>query len=106
MYNYVVPDIAFVVTERVPVDEESALLYPDIAVEVMSKSDKLFEVRDKVTDYLNTGTSLVWIVFHPDDMVLVYRPNQRKPILRGFDDEFEAELVMPGFRLPVAKLFE
>jgi Uma2 family endonuclease len=104
--DYLIPDLAFLLNERVPSDPDSPLPYPDIAVEVLSRSDKLFEVRDKVAQYLDAGTRLVWVVFYPDNMLLVYQPDTRKPTLLGFDDELDAEPVMPGFRLPVAKLFE
>jgi Uma2 family endonuclease len=104
--NYVIPDVAFLVSGRTPTDPDSPLPYPDIAVEIMSRSDKLFEVRDKVTDYLNAGTRLVWVIFHPDKMVLVYKPDTNKPLLLGSDDELTAEPVLPDFRIAVSKLFE
>ena len=57
-----VPDAAFVRGDRVPTIEEQnrfAALPPDLVVEVVSPSDQLKDVNDKVARYLAAGVRLV-----------------------------------------------
>jgi Uma2 family endonuclease len=103
--SYTKPDVAFLLKDRIPPEMGVDLPYPDIAVEVMSQSDKFFEVRDKVQAYLDDGTHLVWVVFPPDQLVFVYRPNEKVKVF-STDDELDTAPVLTGFKLAVNKIFE
>ena len=48
-------------------------LAPDLAVEVISPSDRSPEVRDKVEDWLRAGTRLVWVIYPATRSATVYR---------------------------------
>lgn len=101
------PDGAFVRAERLPSaaeQEHFAPVVPDLVVEVVSPSDSMTKVDDKVTRYLAAGVWLVW-VFHPRwRTVTVRRPNQPARVL-GETDELDGEDVLPGFRLAVSEIF-
>jgi Uma2 family endonuclease len=59
------PDIAFVKRERILATGETEKFCPgppDLAVEVLSPSDTVYEVEDKVTGWLAPGTTTVWVV--------------------------------------------
>ena len=57
------PDIAFVSTERLPEDRRKAFsIPPDLAVEVVSPTDAQFRVVEKVLIYLRAGSRLVWVI--------------------------------------------
>jgi Uma2 family endonuclease len=102
-----IPDVAFVAQNRLPIDETAPLPFsPDLAVEIVSRSDSWFKVRDKVEDYLKAGTRLVWVIFPPDKLIFVYRPNEVKPGVLFFDDTLDGEAVIPGFKLEINKIFE
>lgn len=101
------PDIAFVRADRVPPGRLPTKYWdgaPDLAVEVVSPSDRVVEVDEKVRDWLDAGTRLVWVVNPGARTVTVYRPGA-KPTVLVESDTLEGEDVVPGFRLPVAEVF-
>jgi Uma2 family endonuclease len=104
--SYSIPDVMFLDRSRIPTGEDDSLPYPDLAVEVVSKSDIWFRVREKATEYIKAGTKIVWVVFYPDKLVFVYRPNQDHPVVLNSKDELDGENVLPGFKLAVSKLFD
>lgn len=68
------PDIAFVSTDRLPENREKASpVPPDLAVEVVSPSDKHYDVTEKALAYLKAGTHLVWVIEPVAKTVMVYR---------------------------------
>lgn len=101
------PDAAFVRSDRLPPEEEQdgfLPLAPDLAVEVVSPSDSSDYVTDKVMEYLDAGTSLVWVVQPRRRIVTVYTPDHIGRVL-GEADELDGGDVLPGFRLPVTAIF-
>ncbi len=105
--NVLLPDVAFVSESRLGgIDRKAAFPgSPDIAIEIMSPTDKWSEVSDKVRRYLRAGTKLVWIVDPFDRAVNEYR---LESLRRTFfeKDELEGADVLPGFKLKVSELFE
>src|SRR4029077_19991887 len=69
------PDVAFVRRGRVPRPLPSAYaeLAPDLAVEILSPSDRSGETLAKVADWLNAGTRLVWVIDPWRRQARVYR---------------------------------
>lgn len=62
------------------------------------------EIHDKIVEYFENGTRLVWGV-HPDEQyVLVYHSPSSERLLR-LEDSLDREEIVPGFSLPVAELF-
>jgi Uma2 family endonuclease len=101
------PDVAFVSRDRLPPPEESVgfgRLAPDLAVEVVSPSNTAAAVLDKVADYLEAGTRLVWIVEPTRRNVTEYRSRNQIRLLQG-DDELLGYDVLPGFSLTIAEIF-
>ncbi len=78
---------------------------PTLAVEILSPSDKLEDINEKITTYRNAGVPLVWILDPYDRTVKVYRPDAR-PELFNDGQDLTAEPHLPGFRVPVRRLFE
>ena len=77
---------------------------PDLAVEVVSPGDTHDEVADKVEEYLAFGVRFVWVVRPTCRTVAVHRPGEAVKILTG-DDALDGGDILPGFTLPLAKLF-
>ncbi len=77
---------------------------PVLVVEILSPSDKLEEINEKLDTYLKAGVRVVWVIDPHDRTVLVYRPGA-KPQLVNDDQELSSEPELPGFHVPVAKLF-
>ncbi|MGH7587481.1 MAG: Uma2 family endonuclease [Gemmatimonadota bacterium] len=99
------PDVAFVARDRLPADPRGfARLAPDLAVEIVSPSNTISELQEKVFDYLDAGTPLVWVVEPRGRTVTVYRSRDEIRILTS-GQEIEGGEVLPGFRIEVSEFF-
>ena len=81
---------------------------PDLAVEIKSPNDTLAELRRKAAIYLRNGTQLVWIVTPNSKRVQVCRLDEDDEIQSDVvaeDGALSGETVLPGFELPLTKLF-
>ncbi len=100
------PDVAFLSAARVPEDKRKASpVPPDLAVEVVSPSDKLYSVIEKAFVYLSAGTRLVWVIEPVAKTVTVYRSESDFETLK-LSDTLTGEDVVEGFACQVAELFE
>ena len=81
-----------------------ARLAPDLAVEIVSPSNTHSEIHDKVSDYLDAGSRLVWVVEPHGRTVTVYRSRDDIRILTS-EQEIDGGEVLPGFRAPVSEFF-
>lgn len=99
------PDAAFMSAIRQPGPTGLAWnpLAPDLAVEVLSPTDDLQDVRVKVTNYLSAGTT-VWLVNPPQKRVEVHAPGKPVVIARPGDTLSGGDL-LPGFTLAVKDIF-
>ena len=101
------PDASFVVKARIPKTGIPAAYWPfapDLAVEVVSPSDRLSDVDAKVGDYFEAGTRLVWIV-DPAARVVRVHLSLRDVQVIAEDGDLTGGDVLPGFRCPVRRLF-
>ena len=100
------PDVAFVSIDRLPENRrKSSPIPPDLAVEIVSPSDKHYDVTEKAFAYLNAGTRLVWVIEPVAKTVMVYRSETDFTLLTC-GDTLTGEDVVEGFACPVAQLFE
>lgn len=102
-----VPDVAFVRSNRLPPAEELRgilRLPPDLAVEVVSPTDRLRDVAAKVQIYLDAGVPLVWVVEPRSQQVTVYPIEGERQILLG-GQVLDGGDVLSGFRLPIDDIF-
>jgi Uma2 family endonuclease len=77
---------------------------PDLAVEVISPTDLAEELQDKLADYFQAGVRLVWVIYPRLRIVHVYESLTRIDCLLH-EHELNGGEVLPGFRLPLSKLF-
>jgi Uma2 family endonuclease len=103
-----IPDVAFVRAGRLPDNIKPILeLSPDLVVEVVSPTDRMSEVLEKVAVYLAAGVLLVWVVLPQQRIIHVYQTNEPTMVRQvHMGDELDGGGVLPGFRLPVAEIFE
>jgi Uma2 family endonuclease len=101
----VMPDVGFIAKARCEEAprETWISLPPDLAVEVLSPTDRPKHVATKITNYLAAGT-VVWLVASDDRTVTVHRPGQPAHTF-GISDTLEAEDLLPGFKLAVKDIF-
>jgi Uma2 family endonuclease len=74
-------------------------------VEVVSPTDKLYQVEEKAFAYLEAGTQLVWVIKPRSKTVTVYRSEIDITVLTR-NDTLNGEEVVKGFSCQVAELFE
>ena len=94
------PDIWFLRADRVPPGGPPRGGYwpgtPDLAVEVLSPSDRFTAVLRKAQDYLAAGTELVWVVDPEGRSAAIFRPGQA-PTLIGESGILDGGDLLPGF---------
>ena len=102
-----IPDLAFLSKERLQPKVKGAVpVPPDLAVEVISPSDKWSEIIEKIGEYQEAGVKLVWLVDPNSQVVFVYGASKAtvqplKPTVLGLSDELDGGEVVPGFKLSV-----
>jgi Uma2 family endonuclease len=104
------PDLAFISSEKWPQNKrapqtEAWDLIPDLAVEVVSQSNKADEIAAKLVDYFRAGVKQVWVIYSVTRQVYVYSSLTSVQILIE-PAELEGGDLIPGFRLSLTELFE
>lgn len=101
------PDIGFIAKARLENTTPERFFSgpPDLAVEIVSPSDRAGDIQTKITDYLTAGTRLIWVVYPDTRTVVVHYPDGTA---RSFTeaDTLDGGDVLPGFSLPVAEVFK
>jgi Uma2 family endonuclease len=104
------PDISFFAKERLQGMTELPTGFlegaPDLAVEVLSPSNTVEEIDDKIVEYFENGARLIWVINPRQQYILVYRSAQAPDRLLKSADTLSGEDVIPEFSLPVADLFQ
>jgi Uma2 family endonuclease len=104
------PDLAFVSAEKWPLSKrvpqtEAWDVIPDLAVEVVSQSNKADEIAVKLRDYFRAGVRQVWVIYPVTRQVYVYTSLTSVQILIE-PAELDGGDLIPGFRLSLTELFE
>jgi Uma2 family endonuclease len=104
------PDVAFVSWDRWPFteplteDPPAFDIVPNLAVEVNSPTNLADEIIDKAHDYFFAGVQLVWVIYPRQRIIHVHENPEHIRVLR-VNQELDGGVVLPGFRLPLAELF-
>jgi len=99
------PDAAVVVRSRLAELPDSFVpMAPDLAVKVLSPSDRMADALAKVAMYLQAGTPLVWLVNPATRTVVVFRA-EMDPVTLSASDTLDGGNVLLGFSVPVAEIF-
>ncbi|NJK61871.1 MAG: Uma2 family endonuclease [Synechococcaceae cyanobacterium SM2_3_1] len=103
------PDISFVSRDRLQGLSRPPRGFfqgsPDLAVEILSPGNTVEEMHEKIVEYFQNQTRLVWVI-HPDERyVLVYHQPEPDQFLR-IEDALDGEEVVSGFSISVSDLFE
>jgi Uma2 family endonuclease len=101
------PDIAFVSKENIPPEGIPKAFWrqtPDLVVEIISPGEILKESHAKAERWIEVGARLVWLINPRNRTVTVYRPSSELTMLVEADT-LEGFDVVPGFHLPVTRIF-
>jgi Uma2 family endonuclease len=80
-------------------------LCPDFVIEILSPSDRLPKVQEKMQEYLENGCRLGLVINRKKQELEIYRPHQQVEIIQA-PQSFGAEDVLPGFILNLQKIWE
>jgi Uma2 family endonuclease len=103
-----VPDISFIRWERFPdrqiPREQIFAVAPNLAIEILSPGNTREEMARKLRDYFAAGVELVWYIDPQARNAWAYTaPEQGREIQET--ESLSAGSVLPGFELPLARLF-
>ena len=104
------PDVSFVSDARWPFrrrvpDVPVWDMVPDLAIEVVSPTNSADQVQDKRLEYFHAEVSQVWVIYPKQREVYIYTAPTQVRILTA-DQELDGGDLLPGFRLPLASLFD
>jgi Uma2 family endonuclease len=80
-------------------------LCPDFVIEIISPSDTLKKVQEKMDEYINNGCRLGWLINRKKQEVEIYRPGQQVEVLKS-PQTLSGENVLPGFVLNLQRIWE
>jgi Uma2 family endonuclease len=105
-----IPDASFVSKARAPELSfpKTFNFAPDLAIEVISPSNKPRDILKNMPTYFKYRTRLGWVLAPDEQEVDVYRRGADGSLsvhTVGIDDILDSVDVLPGFRLPARKLF-
>jgi len=104
-----IPDVSFFSLEHLPggeiPEEPIPLLVPDLAVEVISRSNTPKEMGEKLQEYFEKGVRLVWYVRPRSRVVDVYTAPDHFTRLTA-SMRLDGGDVLPGFSVQVGELFQ
>ncbi len=102
-----IPDVSFISWAQLPgrkVPRADVPRRPDLAIEVISKSNTPKEMAEKLAEYFSAGVREVWYVYPVPREVHVYKTPQERTVL-GPSQTLDGGQVLPGFRLTLDELF-
>jgi Uma2 family endonuclease len=101
------PDLSFVSRERLSNFDDTRFFSgaPDLAVEILSPSNRRGAIHAKVADYLAAGARLVWVIDPKRKSVTTYR-TLLAPRRLELHEALHGEDVLPGMTIPLESIFE
>ena len=103
-----IPDVTFVSWDRLPGRKRPKVpiphLVPDLAIEVLSKSNTKPEMARKLREYFEAGVRSVWIVDPKKKTVRQYSALDQS-VLLSEDQSLDGGAILPDFVLRVKDIF-
>jgi Uma2 family endonuclease len=99
------PDVFVLLGERAAKLDQNKVPVPgapDIAIEVISPSERASDTRQKLDAYLQHGTSEVWQIYPKSKAVMIHGGSSATTLTVG---QNITTPLLPGFSLPVQSLF-
>jgi Uma2 family endonuclease len=97
------PDVAWIKQERwdalTPAQKEKfPPISPDFVLELMSQSDTLRDLQEKMQEYMENQVKLGWLIDRKTHRVEIYRQGKEVEVLES-PTELSGEDILPGFVL-------
>jgi Uma2 family endonuclease len=98
---YVPPDVMVVQTDDTTVIHG----VPTLIVEILSPNTQIGQINERVRAYHRAGVPLVWVI-DPDPRTVTIRRRGARTVTVNEEQELTGDPELPGFAVPVARLFE
>lgn len=104
------PDLSWAKNEkwnRLSADDKKKFppICPDFVIELRSPSDSLTNLKNKMTEYIENGASLGWLIDPSKREIYVYRPNEEAEVLEN-PETVSGEPLLNNFTLNLAKIWD
>ncbi len=103
------PDVAFISWARLPGGgvprDPVPMLAPELVVEVLSESNTKREMERKRQEYFSAGVDVVWEIDPETRTAQAYRRGVAPALQLDESAVLESADVLPGFQLPLSRLF-
>jgi len=80
-------------------------LDPDFVLELISPTDDLDELQNKMKEYISCGVNLGWLINPDDRQVEIYRPGKKKEVLNN-PLTLSGEDILSGLVVDLSEIFE
>ncbi|OFX19050.1 MAG: hypothetical protein A2033_06675 [Bacteroidetes bacterium GWA2_31_9] len=97
------PDSAWIAKERwvgLSIEDRKRFphICPDFIIELLSESDSLNTIKEKMNEWLQNGCRLAWLIDFENKTVYIYKPKS-EVIQQSFEQALRGEDVLLGFEL-------
>ncbi|MGH7574233.1 MAG: Uma2 family endonuclease [Longimicrobiales bacterium] len=102
------PDVAYIERAKVEANPDPERLMrcaPDLAIEIDLTSAKKPGGKQRIAEYLDAGTRLVWAIDPHTRTATVHRPDGSADVVHEHE-MLDADDVVPGFQLRLEDLFD
>lgn len=79
-------------------------VYPELAVQVISRSNTRAEIARKLREFFFAGMRIAWVIFPKKRVADIYTAPDDKTRI-DIAGSLDAGAAIPGFRMPMADLF-
>lgn len=103
------PDAAWISNERwnrlgLEDKKRFAAISPDFIIELRSESDSLVELKVKMTEWVQNGTKLAWLIDPIEEKAYIYKLDGSIEEVNSFDKILEANEIVQGFSINLTLL--
>ncbi|WP_221389839.1 Uma2 family endonuclease [Dyadobacter sp. NIV53] len=105
------PDVAWISNERLATVPSSDLkkfahVCPDFVIELMSESDELTDLKEKMNKWLLNGVRLGWLIDPKRKQTYIYRfAHDENDEVVSFSEILSGEEVLPGLEVRITDIF-
>ena len=98
------PDIVYLSREQIEQTKIGEDVIPEFVIEILSESDNVNKVEEKVAEYFKAGVRIVWNIYLEQKVIYVYTSRRHVKICIE-DDICSAKPVLPDFEISVNQIF-
>jgi Uma2 family endonuclease len=101
------PSLSFFTLEQIRAGFDGFQPIPAFLIELISSTDTIGIVHDKVSEYLAAGVKIIWLIFPNIHQVQIHKSNSPSVHSVCSDDQIcSAEPVAEGFKIKAADIFK